>query len=262
MSKVKSILVRCPLSVVRCRSSVVSRHLISPTPSYTRDETKGFTLVELLVAISLVATIMAITFSTFYSVSNAWQRGLSMADNLNHGEYVMDQLVHGLRSAFFPSSRSNTSGTCYGFTLDDYGSGADSRDTLSWVKTGSSLLGVNDPFRQGVHRIQVSVEDDEDDRPAVAVRAWRPYGSPENFDPNQLDPFFVSQKVIGINCRVSTNRTDDGWEWQDTWEDDATNRLPGAVEITLYLDPLNEDEQAVEMKRLVEIPIAPLSWSK
>lgn len=229
--------------------------------SYARRQaSKAFTLVELLVAVALVATAMTITFSTFYSITKAWQRGLAMADNLNHGEYVMEQLVYGLRSAFYPSTGAGANGSEYGFWLDDIGADTSSRDTISWVKTGASLLGVNDPLRQGLHRIQVAIETDEDNRPCIAVKAWRPFGNFISSD-NDLDPFFISGKIIGMNFRVSTNRSDDGWEWEETWEDEATNHLPQAVEITLYMVPLDKDEPPVEMKRLVEIPVAPLSWS-
>ncbi len=221
---------------------------------------RGFTLVEMLVAISLISTVMAITFTTFYSVSNAWQKGLRMADNLNHGEYVMDQIVHGLRSAFYPGSQTNAGSAYYGFFLEGGGSGPGSRDTFGWVKTGGAMLGLNDPLRKGVHRVQVSVENDEDGFSSVAVRTWRPYGNPDGFLPEQLSAFFISSKIDGITCRVSTNRSNEGWEWESAWENDATNRLPLAVEITLYLEPLHEDEDPVEMKRLIEIPVAPLSW--
>lgn len=222
----------------------------------------GFTLVELLVAVSLIAIVMAITFTTFYSVSNAWQRGLRMAEKLNHGEYVMDQLVIGLRSAFFPGPRGSAGNAFYGFVLDGGGEGAHSRDTFSWVKSGPSLLRVNDPLQQGAHRVQVSIEYDEDGRSGVAVRAWRPYENPDGFDPAHLEPFFISTKVTGISCSVSTNRTEDEWEWESAWENDATNRLPLAVKITLYAEPLYENENTVEMKRLIEIPVAPLSWER
>jgi prepilin-type N-terminal cleavage/methylation domain-containing protein len=225
-----------------------------------RDTPRGFTLVEMLVAISLIATVMAITFTTFYSVSNAWQKGLRTAENLNHGEYIMDQLVNGLRSSFYPCARTNGGGACYGFDLKDGGEGPGSRDSFQWVKTGGALLGLNDPLRKGVHRIQVSVEEDEDGYSCVATRTWRPYGNPDGFLPEQINPFFAASKIEGIGCRVSTNRGDDGWEWESAWENDATNRLPLAVEITLYLEPMSEDDDPVEMKRLIEIPVAPLSW--
>jgi hypothetical protein len=77
-----------------------------------------------------------------------------------------------------------------------------------------------------------------------------------------VEPFFISGKVKGLSCRVSTNRTEEGWEWEDEWKDAATNRLPVAVEVTLFLEADEKDEAPVEMKRLVEIPLAPLAWLK
>lgn len=186
-----------------------------------------------------------------------------MADNLNHGEYVMEQLVNGLRCAFYPASQTNVAagGTDYGFFLENHGEDTEAKDVISWVKTGAALLGPDNTLYRGLHRVRVSIEEDEDGLPAVAVRAWRPYANPDSFDPLHLDPFFVSGKVLGLNCRVSTNRTEEGWQWQDDWEHDATNHLPMAVEVTLYLEPLDPGDQPVELKRMAEIPVAPLSWS-
>jgi len=243
----------------------------------------AFTLIELLVAVALLGMAMAMTFTTFYSVVKAWQRGTAMADDLDHGEYVMQQVACGLRSAFFPpaaaaaSSRAAVtnaanvgtnaaavmpaSGGGYGFVLEDHGNGAGARDIISWVKTGSALLKVNDPLYKGLHRVRLSVEDEEDAGPAVAVRAWRPYANPITFDPLEIIPHFVSGKVVGLDCRVAKEMKDDAWDWTEVWENEATNCLPLAVEITLYLEPLEPGEPPVEVRRTIEIPLAPLSWS-
>ena len=247
----------------------------------------GFTLIELLVAVALLGMAMAITFTTFYSVSKAWQRGTAMADDLDHGEYVMQQIVYGLRSSFFPPSSAGTapsntttapsntttassnatpaspvSGGGYGFVLEDHGDGVDALDIISWVKTGTALLKLNDPLYKGLHRVRLSIEDDDDVGSAVAVRAWRPYANSITFDPLEITPHFVSGKVVGLNCRVAKEMEDDKWDWTDTWEEDeATNCLPRVVEITLYLEPLDPDEPPVEIQRTIEIPVAPLSWS-
>jgi len=185
-----------------------------------------------------------------------------MADGLNHGEYVMEQLVSGLRSAFFPSTGSDAGSSEYGFRLEDNGSDDQARDAISWVKTGVSLLRMDDPLSQGLHRVQVSVENDEDARLSVAIRAWRPFVSIDALKPDEIAPFFISGKIVGLSFRVSTNCTDEGWEWDEEWEDDATNHVPHAIEVTLYMNALEENEQPVEIKRLVEMPIAPLSWAK
>jgi len=246
----------------------------------------GFTLIELLVAVALLGMAMAITFTTFYSVSKAWQRGTAMADDMDHGEYVMQQIFYGLRSSFFPPSSAGTapsntttapsntttassnatpatptSGGNYGFVLEDHGDGVDALDIISWVKTGTALLKLNDPLYKGLHRVRLSIEDDGDAGSAVAVRAWRPYANSITFDPMEITPHFVSGKVVGLNCRVAKEMEDDKWDWTDTWEEDeATNCLPLVVEITLYLEPLDLNEPPVEIQRTIEIPVAPLSW--
>lgn len=244
---------------------------------------RGFTLIELLVAMALLVIVLGITFSTFYGISKAWQRGQTMAENLNRGEFVMEQIVCGLHSAFYPVRQSSSESTNtqpantnasatgtpvmassadYGFVLVNDGDGETAHDSIIWVKTGSALLGPEDPLWRGLHRIKISVEEDEDGRLAVASRAWRPYGNAIDFDSDKITPFFISEKVLGMNCRVAKETdNEEGWKWEDEWGTDATNRLPLAVEVILYLEPIEEREESVEIKRVVEIPVAPLSWS-
>ena len=242
----------------------------------------GFTLIELLVTMALVVMALGITFSTFYSISKAWQRGQGMADSLNRGEFVMEQIVCGLHSAFYPvkqSASSNTaagatnaagtnaqpvaaSGSWYGFALENDGDGASGRDKITWVKTGAALLGPEDPLWRGLHRVKISVEEDEDGRLAVCSRAWRPYGNDMDFNPEDVTPFFISEKVLGINCRVAKELVaGEGWKWEDEWGNDVTNLLPLAVEVAVFFEAPETSDEPVEIKRVVEIPVAPLSWS-
>ncbi|MBI2440229.1 MAG: hypothetical protein HYV35_02540 [Lentisphaerae bacterium] len=234
-------------------------------------------------AVALMAMAMAMTFTTFYSVIKAWQRGSAMAADLDHGEFVMQQIAYGLRSAFFPpasaattatnvaatnavatnaAAATPTAGSGYGFVLEDHGEGVGAEDLISWVKTGATLLGLNDPLVKGLHRVQLSMEDDGEGGRAIAARAWRPYANLLDFDPADIPPRFISSKVVGLNCRVAKEMKDGQWDWLDVWEDEATNCLPLVVEITLYLEPLEPDEPPVEVRRTTDIPVAPLSWSK
>lgn len=253
-------------------------------PLHAQRALAAFTLIELLVAVALLGMALAMTFTTFYSVAKAWQRGTAMAGDLDHGEYVMEQIACGLRSSFFPPSSSAASSTNvssaktgtassvsssvtlaagggYGFVLEDHGTGEGARDVISWVKTGPALLRVNDPLYKGLHRVQLSIEEHSDAGSAVAVRAWRPYANSITFNPLDIQPYFVSGKVVGLNCRVAKEIKDDQWDWADTWSDESTNCLPLAVEVTLYLQPLDRGEPPVEIQRTIAIPVAPLSWA-
>ena len=222
--------------------------------SSKRNRAGGFTLLELLLAISILTAIMTVTFMSFSVVTGAWKRGLVMADDLHHGDFVMDQLVSGLRSAYYPDSGAGARE--YGFWLEDDGDEADALDEISWVKLGRSLVGSRCPFADSPHRVRLGIEEDEEGESAVAVRAWRVFGQPEDFDPEEdLESVVLSRRVAGFNCRVAEEfNEDDQIDWLDEWDD--SNAVPRFVEVTRYLSPLEEGDEPIEIKRAFEIPLS------
>lgn len=226
----------------------------------------GFTLVEMMLAITILAVIVGVAYFSFDAGVRAWRAGTELADNINHADYVLEQIVMGLRSAYYPDAGGANPN--YGFSLDDDESdGASARDVISWVKLGSALVGADTPFAGIPHRVEISVRDPDTDKNATgsgfAVRAWRIDAQPEDFDPDEeVEPFFLTSRVIGMNCRTLANEQDEDaeeLEWEDEWED--TNRVPFAVEITLYLQPERKGGEPVAVQRIAEIPLAPLSWA-
>ena len=59
----------------------------------------GFTLLEVLVALTVLVTVMAIVGATLVATINGWDRGQRALDGMRRGEYVMDQLANALRSS-------------------------------------------------------------------------------------------------------------------------------------------------------------------
>jgi hypothetical protein len=237
---------------------IATAHRYSAPPAGRRRE-NGFTLLELLVAVLLVMMAFTMIYATFTTVTKSWRMGNELAEDLHHGDFVMDQLVMGLRSTYYPDAAGRV--VDYGFILEDTGAGENSADSISWVKRGYAFTATNSPTVAGPHRLKFSMEDNGDGDLAPAVRFWRPYALPEDFDyEKDVDAELISGRVRGFNCRVATNMIDGEWEWEDTWEDECTNRLPLAVELTLYLEPLEEDGECIKMMRFVEIPVAHLSW--
>ena len=235
----------------------------------------GFTLLELLLAITLMAAIASVTYFSFEAGTRAWRTGTELADSLHHADYVLEQIVMGLRSACYPDA-ARPSGA-YGLTLVNDGDEAKARDTLGWVKLGTALVGADSPLADTPHRIELSVVDPErDELPegsggGLAIRAWRIAAQPEDFDPAEsVKPMVLTARVLGFNCRVLNPENnlqegdapskDDELKWDDEWEGDSTNRLPYAVEISLYLEPARATDDPIAVKRIVEIPLAPLAW--
>lgn len=217
---------------------------------------KGFTLLEILLAVTILSVVSAVTFMTFSAATTAWQKGTKMADSMHHGDFVIDQLVMGLRSAYYPEEN----GSEYGFWHKDGGDGENAHDEISWVKLGGALVGRNSRFAETPHRVRFYIGEDEDGDSAACVKAWRLQGQVKDFDPDEVKPLYLSKHIVGFNCRMAWEMKDGEIDWLDKWEDDLTNKIPTVVEITLYVDPPRKGEDPIEMKRVVGLRLGALAW--
>ena len=225
-------------------------------PPQCSDECRrGFTLIEILLTVAILVTVSVFVFMSFSAVTAAWRGGQRLTESLHHADYAVEQVVMGLRSAYYPSAAS----VGYGFFLDDDGDGPGRWDEISWVKVGNALVGAQSSLAGTPHRVALGQEDADDGTEALAVRAWRLLDEIDDFDPDDVDPILLSRKLLGLNvrCRDPEVTDPEDVEWIDDWED--TNRVPHAVELTLYMPSANESEP-LEVKRIVEIPVGLLSW--
>jgi prepilin-type N-terminal cleavage/methylation domain-containing protein len=219
----------------------------------------GFTLLEVLLAVTILSVVATVTFMTFSAATSAWQRGTALMDRIHHGDFVINQLVMALRSAYYPEGQGEL--PAYGFQHIDNGDGPGAQDEISWVKLGGAMVGRDLAYAESPHRVRFFLAENEAGRLSAAVVSWRIDGQPEDFDPDNLEPVFLSSRVQGFNCRAASMLNDAGEiEWEDEWT--QTNRLPLAVEVTLYVEPVEPDLPPVELKRIVGLATAGQDWSK
>jgi prepilin-type N-terminal cleavage/methylation domain-containing protein len=221
---------------------------------------RGFTLLELVMAIMILSVMMLLSFFCFDAVVQSWQAGIEMSDTMGQADHVMEQLASGLRSAYYPDTGAQLEE--YGFQFNDGGEGPEARDSISWVKIGRALVGEDCGFAESPHRTDVWVEDGgRNELSGLMLRAWRVDLQLDEFEPADDAPSMgISPRVIGLNCRMLDKdqpMKDDEPNWQDEW--DFSNSIPKAVEITLYMQPAKEKDEPVEIKRIVEIPLFDLS---
>ena len=201
--------------------------------------------------------VCAAAFSLLSTVSKSWQRGTELAKDLHAGDFVIEQVTSALRSARY---RGGTDG----LILKKSGMGNSSEDSLTWVKEGSDLVGMDSTMAKTFHHIKFFVGRDKEGNSGAMYTAWGDtYLQPDDFDPDEVEPELLSDRVVGLGVRVATNDfQNDRIEWLDEWEGscpsggDLTNHLPRFVEITLFLKPLEEGDRPIEMRRLVDIPVA------
>jgi len=212
---------------------------------------RAFTMVELLIAVTILMVVTTVTYLIFSAVTEAWRRGGQLSEDLHHGDFVMEQIVGGLQSARYRTAAD-------GFRIDPEGD-----QGFSWVKEGTDLVGDDSGMAKTFHRVHLFMaQSGADDGAGIAYTAWGDdYLQPDDFHPEDLPPVLLSRRVVGIGCRVATNATEDGIQWLESWDqkiglESMTSHVPRFVEVTLRLQPLKEGEPPIEIQRCVQIPIA------
>lgn len=219
---------------------------------------RAFTLVEVLITLTLLGLLTGMLFLSFNTVVRAWEHGRAAIDATNHADYLMEQLTAALRSAYYPGS-----GEKYGLIFLDDGDDPRAHDVLEWTKVGAALVGEDAEFAPVPHRVRVTVTDPDAPFPGgFTVRAWRQDLQLDEFDPERdTVELTLSPKVIGFNCRLldpDTPRTaTDEINWIDEWT--KTNTLPTALEISLWMEGEDASAEPILSQRIVEVPMGLLS---
>ena len=229
---------------------------------------RGFTMVELLLAIMILSIMTIISTMVFHTVVRNWTLATEMADNMQRVDYVTAQVVYALRSAYFPTGGKTTEAD--GFMLYDENpdNDPDQSDVITWTKLGPSIVGRNSRFARSPHKVTLFVRSEKDadkDHPAglIAQVIGEDKFRPEEFDEedeNNWDWFLLGSQVQGFNCRVLDK--DEPFSsgmanWQDTW--DTSNCIPRRVQLTFWMKPIDEDKDPYPVVRVLDIPLWDIS---
>jgi len=219
-------------------------------PTSFHQPQSGFTLIEIMVSLTIMVAAVSIVWLSFSNVINATQKGEKLLDQLHHGDFVMEQLVSAFRSAAYFNNKPKQ----FEFWLEDEVSGSFDADIVSWVTSSSAFIPPRNPLANQLHRIFVSIEKNDDGENALAVSAYPYIVDLEDPDTEEVEPWIVSSKIKGLNCRVYI---EDDEDWDEEWEYD--NSIPQFVEITLFVEPIKEDDDPIAITRMVELPMGVLA---
>jgi prepilin-type N-terminal cleavage/methylation domain-containing protein len=207
---------------------------------------RGFTLLEIMISMVILIIALTVAWQTFSSVTRAWTSARKLMDETHHGDFVMTQLASALRSMYFPAD-SSTPGK-YGFRMDDV-SGEYGEHSISWVTASSAFIPRGEFAEHGLHRIEVGAGEDDEGNEGLLVSVWSYLADEEDVEKKS---WVVSENVKGLTCHVYIIEDED---WDTEWE--KTNAIPGLIEITLYADPLEKNDDPIEYHQMIEIPLGP-----
>src|SRR5258706_7900226 len=117
----------------------------------------GFTLIEILLAVTILALVITAVYRTWSGALIAWKRGSSVADTLQRQRIVMDTLAELAHSAVF-----------FGPNIDLYQIESDHKmdlgDTISFVTASDALLPPSEIMYAGMRRVTIGLERDQSGR--------------------------------------------------------------------------------------------------
>ncbi|WFB35721.1 type II secretion system protein [Kiritimatiellota bacterium B12222] len=208
----------------------------------------GFTLLEVLLAMSILSIMGLMVFGSFRSLVDTTTRAENALDKLHLSDTLMNQIEDSLRAAVFSADHPEI----YSF-LYEKGTGNPQDDTFSWVTSSTAFLPADTPALTGLNRIELSIQD-VDGETGLAVRAFSSLLDPESNEAEDVEPWLISDQVTGmhLNFYDPSEQT-----WEEEWE--RTNQLPTTLALTLSFaseDPIEPDLVRV---RRIDIPVGKLS---
>lgn len=175
---------------------------------------RGFTLLEVLIAISIVGMLLVIAFGGLRVALSAWRQGDDRADVHQHIRGVALIVARGLGAAYpYQATRGLSPERVVLFK------GAERR--LEFVTQVAPF-----PLAAPIAFTAVVISLEEGEQAGLVIR--------ERALPNR-DPF-TDAPVVFRDPSVTTlvlSYMDDGGGWKDTWDGETDQRIPRAVKVTV-----------------------------
>jgi general secretion pathway protein J len=187
---------------------------------------KGFTLVEVMVAASILALIMAIIYGAFAGSLKTMEISTEGGDCYRKARLILNHIAQEISCAYLPPEHENAD-IQYAFVGEDGEEDGLPRDTLSFISTA---LPVQGPVR-GLKEIGYGITlDPETDEPALVMR--------EDVTPDdQVDvggkSYLLDAGIWGLDFTFYDSRGRD-WERWDSTASIFNGKLPQRVQIAIY----------------------------
>ena len=177
-----------------------------------RTRTAGFTLLEVLLALGIVAATLAIVFGGLRVGLAAWQRGEERTAKLDHTRSLAVLLERALAGAF-------------PYRIAPEGE-REARILFEGLPDRLTFATLSPPFPTGAPAAFTAVSLSAD----AAGLALRQQILPNPIELDRLRPLLVDTRTSALRFRYLGREPE---AWRDTWDVRTEEGLPRAVEITL-----------------------------
>ncbi len=174
---------------------------------------RGFTLLELLLALTIVTLLLLVAFTGLRVGLGAWRRGEDRAAGMEHARGLPQALSRALGAIYpYQAPRAQAEQVVVIFEGES--------DRLGFVTTAPP---VPTPIPVAFTAVQLSMVGGE--TPGLAIRQkvlpnWDPFAD--------TPPVLVDPSVTAVRFRYS-----EAGNWQDTWQPSKDHPMPDTLEVTI-----------------------------
>lgn len=199
----------------------------------------GFTLLEVVISVGILAVILTIVYNTFNSSMKAFTTMENAGDAYAQARIVLTRMSEEIASIYFSTENRNTG--LLGEDRDEYDLPA---DALHFT-TLSHIRWAKDSKESELCEIGYYLEKEEETGFLFRREDWNTDGTIEEGG----RPLELAEGVDGLNFRYY-----DGDEWVDEWDSRIKNGLPKAIEAVLIMrDPRRK---RITFSNIFTVPIA------
>lgn len=204
----------------------------------------GFTLLELMLAVVLLAAAMTALYFAWDAGLKSWKAGSEEADNLQKTRAILDGIGEMLRASvlYDQSDEDEENDDLYLFEGIPGTFGEYAADSVTFVTLSSKFLRPYEAERMPLRRVRLALEQDEERQPYLALYSQNALATADV----ETVPQKLSGDVVGFRVRYYDADLED---WYEEWVDEIG--LPGQVEVTLTYQL--EDGSLIEQQIIAPI---------
>jgi prepilin-type N-terminal cleavage/methylation domain-containing protein len=207
----------------------------------THRQQHAFTLLEIMLAVTILALVGTAVYATWSAGLKGWKRSASITESLQRERVVMEMLAELTQSAVY----FNSANSLYEFrgTHEEQ-----TGDSISFVTGSDLLLPATEAVAAGMRRVTISLERDTRGNPFLGI-ANAP--ALQLDDAPEAPTHFLSANVCGFRVRYRDPRSS---SWVEKWEE--ANLMPSAIEYTVAFGANDGRTPPVVVTRAVDLPVA------
>lgn len=203
---------------------------------------RGFTLLEVLLAVTLLGLVIGAVTATWQAGLNGWRRTAGVSDSFQRERIVMGTLENLTKSIVYARASDG---------LYDINFKHDSQtgNLVSFVTGSDQLLPQTEASVAGLRRVTIAMQRDARNRSYLGIANAAALAPIDNAP--ELVWHTLSADVCGFAVRFRDPRNG---SMVDKW--DEPNLLPAAIEYTIGFGANDGRTPPVVVTRAIELPIA------